>query len=129
MSVMIMDGGSANLLLLLRSTNRRSDRWWGTVGQRGAAWHGSAPRGRARMGSLRVRDCRLLAVRARASHDKGGDFAAVQSRLRNVLDGIVRAFSSSLRGESPDAADTVTFGECGSLRGGHPAGGDIQEQA
>ena len=87
------------------------------------------------MSSIRVRDCRRLAVRARPRREKDGNRVALRSSLQTVLEGIVRAFSVSLRGEGREHPADAEFAHAagsdtgGCLTGSPLSGLDFKGQA
>jgi hypothetical protein len=87
------------------------------------------------MRSIRPRDCRLLAARARPSCEKDGNLAALRSSLQTVLEGIVRSFSVSLRGEGREPLGDGEFVHAagsdkrGCPRGAPLSGADFEGQA
>jgi hypothetical protein len=75
------------------------------------------------MRGIRVRNCRLLSARARPSCEKDDKLAALRSSLQTMLEGVVRAFSISLRGEACEPLGDGEFTHAaGSDQDGCPSG-------
>ena len=78
------------------------------------------------MRGIRVRNCRLLLARARPSCEKDGNLAALRSSLQTMLEGMVRAFSISLRGEACEPLTDAGFTHAaGSDKDGCPRGAPL----